>query len=105
MSDHYALTLKHWSQRLAANEREAIRRVGVERYRLWMAYLVGMSLAFGDGSLRLFQVLSTKHEAKGASGQPSTREHLYAPMPAEPLGARDEKPAGRAKTPTGAAVL
>jgi len=80
--EHYALTLKHWSQRLAANEREAIRLVGVERYRLWMAYLVGMSLGFGDGTLRVFQVLSTKHEAKGPSGRPGTRDHLYTPLPA-----------------------
>src|SRR5207248_3351817 len=68
------------------NEREAIRLVGIERYRLWMAYLVGMSLGFADGSLRIFQVLSTKHETKGHSNMPSTREHLYAPMPSQSLG-------------------
>ncbi len=89
--EHYAMTLKHWSQRLAAREEEAIRLVGLERYRLWLAYLVGMSFGFADGTLRLFQVLSTKHQAKGASGMPCTRAHLYAPATPDQ---RKEKRAG-----------
>ena len=44
--EHYALTLKHWSQRLAARESEAIRLVGPECFRMWMAYLVGTSFSF-----------------------------------------------------------
>jgi cyclopropane fatty-acyl-phospholipid synthase-like methyltransferase len=55
--DHYAKTLKRWSQALAGREDEAVRLVGAERYRLWMAYMVGMGLGFKDGTLRLFQVV------------------------------------------------
>jgi cyclopropane-fatty-acyl-phospholipid synthase len=80
--EHYALTLKHWSQRLAANEREAVRLVGGEKYRMWLAYLAGWSFGFLDGSLRLFQVVGSKHAAKGASGMPCSRADLYErPMP------------------------
>jgi cyclopropane-fatty-acyl-phospholipid synthase len=80
--EHYALTLKMWSQRLAANEREAVRLVGGEKYRMWMAYMAGMSFGFHDGSLRLFQVVGSKHAAKGASELPCCRADLYdRPMP------------------------
>lgn len=76
--DHYARTLKLWSHALAANEEEAVREVGYERYRLWLAYLTGMGMGFADGTLRLFQVLGTKHKAKGPSRMPNTRADLYA---------------------------
>ena len=57
---------------------EAIRAVGSERYRLWIAYLAGVSLAFADGSLRIYQTLASKHRAKGPSTLPPTRAYLYA---------------------------
>src|SRR5690606_8209392 len=41
--DHYAMTCKHWSQRLEARREEAIKLVGEERYRLWLLYLTGVS--------------------------------------------------------------
>jgi cyclopropane-fatty-acyl-phospholipid synthase len=82
--DHYALTLKRWSHRLSEREQEAVRLVGPERFRLWVAYMTGMSLGFADGTLRLYQVLATKHAAKGPSGMPCTRGDLYArPFPSE----------------------
>jgi cyclopropane-fatty-acyl-phospholipid synthase len=76
--EHYARTTRLWCQRLSARRDEAVRLVGEERYRLWVAYLAGVSFAFADGSLRIFQVVATKHAAKGASGMPPTREGLYA---------------------------
>src|SRR5262249_15207444 len=80
--EHYARTLELWSKALAANEDEAIRLVGQEKYRVWMAYLVGLSFGFSDGTLRLFQVVASKHAAKGASAMPQTRADLYErPMP------------------------
>jgi cyclopropane-fatty-acyl-phospholipid synthase len=51
--------------------------VGREKYRIWIAYLAGVSFAFADGSLRIYQTVATKHGRKGASGMPLTREHLY----------------------------
>lgn len=75
--DHYALTCKLWCQELTTHADEAIRLVGEERYRMWIAYLAGVSFALGDGSARLFQALATKHASKGHSGMPPTREYLY----------------------------
>ncbi len=75
--DHYALTCRHWCNRLWENREEATRLVGRERFRLWLAYLAGVSLSLGDGSACLFQTLTVKHSAKGHSQLPPTRRHLY----------------------------
>ncbi len=75
--EHYGLTTKHWCKRLIQNKEEAIRIVGEERYRMWIAYLVGVSLGFKDGTMRIYQTVSTKYQSKGLSGMPLTREHLY----------------------------
>ena len=77
--EHYGLTTRHWAERLADNREEAIRQVGPERYRLWEAYLAGVSFAFRDGSLRIYQVVASKHEAKGPAELPPTRADLYEP--------------------------
>ena len=75
--DHYALTCKHWSRRLEANREAAIQQVGSERYRMWLLYLAGVSLALGDGSACIFQTVASSRGSKGLSGMPPTREHLY----------------------------
>ena len=62
----------------AARREEAIQLVGPERYRLWVAYLAGVSFSFQDGSLRIFQVVASKHAAKGRAELPPTRADLYA---------------------------
>jgi cyclopropane-fatty-acyl-phospholipid synthase len=75
--EHYALTTRLWCRRLEANKDKAVELVGEERYRMWIAYLAGVSYAFQDGSLRIFQTVATKHGRKGPSTMPPTREHLY----------------------------
>ena len=75
--EHYMLTTKHWCKRLIQNKEEAIKLVGKEKYRMWIAYLAGSSLGFKDGSLRIYQTVATKHQAKGSANMPPTREHLY----------------------------
>jgi len=74
--EHYALTTKHWCERLTASKDEAIAIVGPETYRIWVAYLAGCSLAFTRGSARIFQTVASK-SAKGASPLPPTRGDLY----------------------------
>ena len=74
---HYVQTLRHWAQRLHARRDEAIRIVGLERYRLWLAYLGGMSYVFADGNAHLFQVVASKQACKGLSELPMTRDDLY----------------------------
>lgn len=75
--DHYAITLRFWCKNLSANKERAIELVGAERYRLWVAYLAGGSVGFTAGSIKIFQVVANKKAAKGISGMPPTREHLY----------------------------
>lgn len=75
--EHYALTTRLWCRRLEARKEEAVNLVGEERYRMWIAYLAGVSFAFQDGSLRIFQTVATKHDKKGPSTMPPTRADLY----------------------------
>ena len=75
--DHYSMTCRHWVQRLEANREEAIRQVGVERFRMWTLYLTGCVFALGDGGARLYQTVATNQGKRGISGMPCTREHLY----------------------------
>ena len=75
--EHYARTTMSWCRGLESNREEAIKLVGEERYRMWIAYLAGVSFAFQDGSLRIFQTVATRHGKKGPSTMPPTREHLY----------------------------
>lgn len=77
--EHYAMTCKHWCQRLMSNEDAAIKIVGQERYRMWVAYLAGVSLGFHSGTILIYQTVGTKRaKAKGLSGMPSTRADLYS---------------------------
>jgi cyclopropane-fatty-acyl-phospholipid synthase len=73
---HYARTCKLWCERLTAERERAIAYVGEEKYRIWVAYLAGVSLAFSRGTLRIFQTLVSKN-AKRAPSIPPTRADLY----------------------------
>jgi cyclopropane-fatty-acyl-phospholipid synthase len=75
--EHYAQTTRLWCQRLSARQEEAIVLVGPERFRLWIAYLAGVSYAFIDGSARIYQVVASKHAARGRAELPPTRADLY----------------------------
>ena len=81
--NHYIQTCKIWCQRLYERRDEAIKHVGEEKYRMWLLYLVGCSLAFKNGGARLYQVLAEKAAKKEESGMPATREHLYT-FPSSP---------------------
>jgi cyclopropane-fatty-acyl-phospholipid synthase len=73
---HYARTCKLWCERLTAQKDRAIGFVGEEKYRIWVAYLAGVSLAFSRGTLRIFQTLASK-SAKRPPALPPTRADLY----------------------------
>ncbi len=75
--EHYAQTTRLWYRALIDDADAARAEVGDEKYRMWIAYLAGVSLSFQDGSLRIFQTLASKHKAKGWSGLPPTRADLY----------------------------
>ena len=74
--EHYARTCKLWCERLTNEMERAVALVGEEKYRIWVAYLAGCSLAFSRGSARIYQTVATK-SAKGKSPLPATRADLY----------------------------
>ena len=74
--DHYQLTTQLWCDRLTENKDAAIELVGEETYRIWVAYLGGVSLAFLRGSARLYQTLVSKNP-KGPTKLPPSRADLY----------------------------
>ena len=76
--EHYVLTTALWCRRLTAKREEGIRLVGLERYRLWVAYLGVVSLGFVDGSCNIYQTVAVKRSSKGLSGLPMTRRDWYA---------------------------
>ena len=73
---HYARTCKLWCEALTARREDAIKYVSEEKYRIWVAYLAGVSLAFSRGTLRIYQTLVSK-SAKRPPAVPPTRADLY----------------------------
>ncbi len=74
---HYARTLRLWHDRLAARREEAIELVGPELYRIWIAYLAGVTGGFAHGPQHLFQTGAAKQTARASSPLPPTRDDLY----------------------------
>ncbi|PWR24745.1 SAM-dependent methyltransferase [Zavarzinia aquatilis] len=77
LREHYAQTTRLWCQRLSARKDEAIALVGEAKYRLWVAYLAGVSFAFKNGTIRLFQTVATRHQKNAPLELPPTRGDLY----------------------------
>ena len=57
---HYALTLRHWVQRLEASRDAAVREVGEATYRVWRLYMAACALDFESGSTGVYQILASK---------------------------------------------
>lgn len=74
--EHYARTTRLWAENLMDVKDAAIAEIGEQRYRLWLAYLIGVSLGFERGSIGIFQTVATRR-TKGPSGMPPSREDLY----------------------------
>ena len=77
LREHYALTLRHWVQRLEAHRGEALRRVGEVTYRVWRLFMSGSAHGFTHGRLNVYQALLVKPGAGGVSGLPLTRADWY----------------------------
>ncbi|MBN9672881.1 class I SAM-dependent methyltransferase [Roseibium aggregatum] len=76
--EHYARTTRLWAENLMKVKEAAVADIGEQKYRLWLAYLCGVSLGFERGSINIFQTVSSRR-TKGLSGLPPTREDLYRP--------------------------
>lgn len=74
--EHYARTTRLWAENLLAAKDAAIAEVGERKYRLWLAYLCGVSLGFRRGTICIFQTVASRR-TKGPSGLPPARDDLY----------------------------
>jgi cyclopropane-fatty-acyl-phospholipid synthase len=74
---HYALTLRHWVQRLEATHDEALQHVSETAYRVWRLYMAACALEFEAGGTGVYQVLTSRRGA-AAADVPLTRRDLYA---------------------------
>jgi cyclopropane-fatty-acyl-phospholipid synthase len=74
---HYALTLRHWVNRLDAKKEEVIRLVGDRTYRVWRLYMTGSALQFEQGATSVYQILAERKQV-GLPNLPLTRRDLYA---------------------------
>ncbi len=74
---HYALTLRHWVNRLDAKREEVIRLVGERTYRVWRLYMTGSALQFEHGATGICQTLAERKHGS-LPNLPLTRRDLYA---------------------------
>ena len=73
---HYALTLRHWVQRLEDGREEALRHVSEPTYRIWRLYMAACALSFEAGDAGVYQILAGRR-AKGPHPVPLTRRDIY----------------------------
>jgi len=82
---HYALTLRHWVQRLEARREEALREVDEPTYRVWRLYMAACALEFEAGGTGVYQILASKRN-RGVWSVPMTRHDLYVGQGHQPRG-------------------
>ena len=73
---HYALTLRHWVQRLEANREAALREVDEPTYRVWRLYMAACALEFESGGTGVYQILASSRN-RGEWPVPLSRGDLY----------------------------
>ncbi len=73
---HYALTLRHWVNRLDERREEAVNLVGERTYRIWRLYMTACAMQFEQGATGIYQILAT-HKGNGLPALPLTRRDLY----------------------------
>ena len=73
---HYALTLRHWVQRLEDKREAALREVDEPTYRVWRLYMAACALEFEAGGTGIYQILASRRGAE--TPLPLTRKDLYS---------------------------
>ncbi len=73
---HYALTLRHWVNRLEAQRKEALAHVSEATYRVWRLYMAGSAAQFERGVIGVYQILAANRQ-DGLVGLPLTRRDLH----------------------------
>jgi len=70
LREHYALTLKAWSENLKRNWDACVADVGDPTARVWGLYLAGSRLGFETNGIQLHQVLAVKPSPTGEASFP-----------------------------------
>jgi cyclopropane-fatty-acyl-phospholipid synthase len=76
LREHYAMTARHWVDRMEANRDAAVGLVGEEIYRIWRLYLTSAAVEFEKGTVNLNQTLFLKPIPDHRS-LPLSRADLY----------------------------
>jgi cyclopropane-fatty-acyl-phospholipid synthase len=76
LREHYALTLRHWVNRLEANRDHAISVTDEVTYRTWRLYMASAAYGFDAARISVNQTLLAKSVA-GKSTLPLSRADLY----------------------------
>jgi cyclopropane-fatty-acyl-phospholipid synthase len=79
LSEHYALTLRQWVDRLEGRQEDAIRMTDETTFRTWRLYMAAAAYGFEAGRIGVNQTLLSK-PPKGdtrTSSVPLTRADLY----------------------------
>jgi len=73
---HYALTLRHWVQRLESCKAEALQLLPESVYRVWRLYMAACAVQFEQGDIGVHQILLASRDG-GMATVPLTRRDLY----------------------------
>ena len=77
LREHYALTLRHWVDRLEKCRAEAIRASDEKTYRTWRLFMSASAYGFESGDINVNQSLLARPD-HGQCDLPLTRADLYA---------------------------
>jgi cyclopropane-fatty-acyl-phospholipid synthase len=77
LREHYALTLRHWLDRLRENRERAIALSGEPMFRLWEMYIAGSAYHFETARITINQTLLAKSPVGSTVPLPTTRAELY----------------------------
>lgn len=70
LREHYAMTLKGWTDNLVKNWDEALGEVTIGRAKVWGIYMAGSRLAFERNEIELHHVLAVKTDDQGNADWP-----------------------------------
>ena len=87
LRQHYALTLRHWVQRLETHREAALREVDEPTYRVWRLYMAACALDFEAGTTGIYQILASKPH-RGEWPVPLSRGDLYVDPAGRRVGVR-----------------
>lgn len=65
LREHYAMTLRDWSQNLVDNWDDCVREVGIGTAKVWGIYMAGSRRSFERNEIQLHQVLAVKPDTDG----------------------------------------